>query len=188
MQFRRVRWRPGPPPGRGGPRLVESLRDTQRPARPRHGHSPGLSATQSSQERVERPCGSLASPCGGPTRSSSSRWPSAARRVRDPAHADRHLPEHQDPDRRGGLALHGVCRPRRWRTASCCIRALRADHRQRRRTHRIAVVERHRGRQVLLPAERQRGLSYAQITACVAGDARRTPGTTPPFILAYNAS
>ena len=51
------------------------------------------------------------------------------------------------------------------------VRAQRADdHGQRRRAHRVAVAQRHRGRQVLLPAGRQRG----------PGRARRSPASRRP--------
>ena len=44
----------------------------------------------------------------------------ADRRVRDPAHADRHLSQHQHSGRRASSGATPACRPRRWPTASCC--------------------------------------------------------------------
>ena len=81
-------------------------------------------------------------------------------------------------------------RPRRWRRGWCSQRAHRPDHRQRRRAHRVAVAQRHLGGQDTSSSRAPiRTLSMAQITAVSQTElAMLPPGTTPPFILAYNAS
>ena len=70
------------------------------------------------------------------------------------------------------------------------LRARADDDGQRHRAHRVAVAARHRRHQGLLPAGRE------DRSGGRAGDRRRRrrmlrqlpPGTTPPFVLSYNAS
>ena len=62
-------------------------------------------------------------------------------------------------------------------------------HGQRHRAHRIAVAQRARHHQDLLPARRNVDAAIAQVTRHFAADpAAAAAGTTPPFIITYNAS
>ncbi len=70
-----------------------------------------------------------------------------------------------------------------------CSRARPDHHGQRHRAHRVAVAERHRRDQGLLPPQRQylagRGADHGDLADGAAPD---PPGTTPPLIIQYSAS
>ncbi len=100
-------------------------------------------------------CGSFSWRFGGPTRSSSWRYRHPdPRAARDPSHADRRLPDINIPVvsiiwNYTGLDPDGDGEPHRRR-----YRAVADHHRRRHRAHRVAVAERRRGGQGLLPARR----------------------------------
>ena len=70
------------------------------------------------------------------------------------------------------------------------VRTRRHHAGQRRRAHRIAIAERHRGHQSLLPAERQypdrAGANHRHLADHFCDPL--PPGTTPPLVIIYSAS
>ncbi len=110
-------------------------------------------------------------------------------RLRHRQHRDRYFPQHQDSDCRGNLALQRHPAGGDRESHRAVLRAHRANHGQRRRAYRIAIGERHGGGQVFLPAGCRSRPVDAQITAVSQTQlAFSPPGTTPPFVLSYNAS